>query len=390
MDRFVLNGDTPNLPEGYEASVKDLVGHFDTQLFKDQRANYFAFLKAKGTKTKGELTAADLLDNALKPLRGYAAMLADYPQYLQNLKLSDESRNASGISSLEVAKTEEDVREYFSQFKGVDADTLKVTNDFEEDGFYQVTVTIADKEFEFRYFPNDRDTIDSVVISEYGVRNERFSKTAVPLDEKKEDMDEKMSNVDSMDPRRDFYVFENFFINTYLTAPSQMPTVTEDAPTVTEDAPTVDMDKNMLVFVDRELINKDFKNIANVLPINISNITASIDGGDYDITLNDVRKNGDNYVASISGKYVFKTHEFYRLNIQILNGEGTSKQVDATVETMPRRIPLANMRTIMPELDKYAEVVLSRNGRTPAQSVVFDFSRKKVILDGTEYDLPND
>ncbi len=216
------------------------------------------------------------------------------------------------------------------------------------------------------------------------------------MDDKKASLDEKIADIDATDPRRTLYLFENFFVNTYLDGSKAVAvtdaTVTSDQGN--EEEKTVPaMDSSMLLFVDRELIRKDFKNVADALPISIANVTAKTASGAYDITLNGVKKplsstNGNAYLGVFSGKYVFQTHEFYALSIRVYDSEETTERFPVSVEIVPKRIPLAALPSIMASVGDYVESAIMRQGLSSAKSVTLDFSRKKIIVNGVEYDAP--
>lgn len=71
------------------------------------------------------------------------------------------------------------------------------------------------------------------------------------------------------------------------------------------------------LFVQKELIDKDFKNIVDFLPIGFKSITATINSGSYIIELNDINKSFmgemNNYSVELQGKYLFNRHSFSRL-----------------------------------------------------------------------------
>lgn len=81
------------------------------------------------------------------------------------------------------------------------------------------------------------------------------------------------------------YDFKNFFETTFLKPDAGGVTGTD----TTQTNPVTSVQTNtpeIQLFIQKELLEKDFKNIAGFLPIAFKNITASIDGsGEYVIEL---------------------------------------------------------------------------------------------------------
>lgn len=83
-------------------------------------------------------------------------------------------------------------------------------------------------------------------------------------------------------------MFANYFVNTYLSDQSSRPTENDDQPV--ETAPATNMDARTLVFVEQNLIQKDFRNVVSGFPISIANIDAKIADRTWDINLSGIRK----------------------------------------------------------------------------------------------------
>lgn len=75
------------------------------------------------------------------------------------------------------------------------------------------------------------------------------------------------------------------------------------------------------LFIQKELLDKDFKNIESFLPIKFKNITASISEGNYMIDLNDIDAafagESGTYSVKLSSKYIFNRHSFSRLLLKV-------------------------------------------------------------------------
>jgi len=148
----------------------------------------------------------------------------------------------------------------------------------------------------------------------------------------------------------------------------------------------------MKVFVDRELIQKDFKNVVSVFPATLSNIYAEVKDGEYDITINRVKSritSGElSETIEFSGKYLFSqsVHAFYRLSLQVDNEEGGREFGGVTITVSPSRIDLANFEKLSGELPKYVKVLRDRN-YSGNEKATFDLSRQVVIIGTNEYPL---
>lgn len=226
-------------------------------------------------------------------------------------------------------KTEDEIKEYFRFFRETDPDNLTIRNDYRADGFYDVRLPVSGRTFEFKFFPDDGNQIQDLVITDSDGRRDETFKNTVSLDEKKENYRELLSSVDALDSaKKEFYQFENFFVNTYLRKRS-----TEAEAFVldeTEDpGAATGMSKEMLVFVQRELMEKDFKNIRSSISIGIQNVFAKITQGEYDIDIREASattntENSTN-VLRISGKYLFEAHAFYGLKVDVLSDDGNAR-----------------------------------------------------------------
>ena len=156
------------------------------------------------------------------------------------------------------------------------------------------------------------------------------------------------------------------------------------------------MSKETIIFIQRELIDKDFSNIHSILPIGIKNIYAQIDGhGGYAITLNAVdatlKGTAETHQIKISGGYIFtsQSHTFDHLSLQELSDDQSKKSEykyhGLVMNILPARIDLQDIPSVFKNLGAYLDL-LGTFSTTP-QSVVLDTPHQTIIVDGTPYPI---
>jgi hypothetical protein len=324
---FVAVSGEAELPSGLALGLSELLRAFETPYFQTQKKLYVANLSSDGGRRP--VDALELLAKSLEPLKERIGIFSDYRSYLQKLELNEESRKASGILFEKAWKTESEIKEYFRFFRETDPDNLTIRNDYRTDGFYDIRLPVSGRTFEFKFFPDDGNQIQDLVITDSDGRRDETFKNTVSLDEKKENYRELLSSANAEDTaKREFYQFENFFVNTYLRKRS---TETEAFVPDESESPNAasGMSKEMLVFVQRELMEKDFKNIRSSISIGIQNVFAKITQGEYDIDIREASattntENSAN-VLRISGKYLFEAHAFYGLKVDVLSDDGNAR-----------------------------------------------------------------
>ena len=154
-----------------------------------------------------------------------------------------------------------------------------------KDKQYDVRVTIARSAFSFHLYPEwppgsdlTSDTSDliftlsDIAFVDPAGKKHTFEGVTINLHDKQEQI---LKMPVSDDPKiRYRQDFKNFFRVTFIENPAIETQVT--APVAAPTHPP--MDSEVQIFVQDELINKDFKNIARTIPIGFSNIYATIQG----------------------------------------------------------------------------------------------------------------
>ncbi|MDQ1343850.1 MAG: hypothetical protein QG650_570 [Patescibacteria group bacterium] len=387
---FVDEADNPSLPDGFVDSFDTLVKSFDSSYAKKQRELYASFLRKTSDKKISDTST--LLDKSLKGLRTQLSIFVDYGAYKQQLSLDEASRQASGIILEKELPDEEEIREYFSVFNGVEAPSLLVKNDYAKDGYYDIDVTINSRNFHFRFFW-DNHVIENLTFENGGEKVDTFVHASVSLDEKKELYQKQVGMIKPEDPRYSFYVFENYFTNAYLSDRASFVALSQpDSEADTPTASSQTMDTETLIFVEQNLIQKDFRNIVDTFPINIANIDAKITDRTWNINLSGIRKNisgkGPTYALEFSGKYLFDQHAFYRMNVKLLDPTTLQPQLGGvSIQILPRSIPLKEIDKRTDELYDYVTQLVSLFASKTPSSAIISLTSGKLIVDGVEYDV---
>lgn len=181
------------------------------------------------------------------------------------------------------------------------------------------------------------------------------------------------------------YDFKNFFETTFLQDASTSMTSSSNKIS-SEKTP---MTPEMQIFVQRELIEKDFKNIATFFRIGFNNVYATIQNGNYAIELSSLEKaflgKTNSYLVELSGKYVLDRHMFYRLvfRVALPDGQEGYEFGGVHIEILPARILLTSLEDTIKNLGRYIDTI--KKEYQGQQSIIIDFSRKIVSLDNKEY-----
>lgn len=215
----------------------------------------------------------------------------------------------------------EKVTEYLKEFSGIDITTLDVSNDFRRDGFYQISVSFFGKPFEFELNPQGNIIQKMIYTETDGTKNTNFEQASISLTEREKLFRDQASGATTPQERERYNIY-NFFKSILSSN-----TDTEDTTTVDTDTLDPVLTPQMQIFVQRNLIEKDFSIIAKFLPISIKNVKADIVNKEYDISLSNitakvVSENRD-YKLKISSDYIFQTelHAFENMKLQVSSSE---------------------------------------------------------------------
>lgn len=319
-----------------------------------------------------------LLGTTLKSFDTLISMFSNYPKYLNDFHLNESNKSTRGIL---VEKGNEMSREilqtYLKDFNNLDISSLQVKNNFQKDGFYEIQVNILGNIFYFKLWEQNHILAD-ISYTDTFWKKHTFPNITIPLDQKKEQLQELRNS--SEDPLLRYkYDFKNFFEITFLKG-DIIVTKTID-PEVTTSAATPEIQ----LFIQKELLDKDFKNIENFLPIKFKNIDASISEWVYVIKLSDINKafmgENNNYPIELSGKYIFNRHSFSRLTFKVKKEEGVWYGFGGTpIEILPARMSLLSLPESLKDLGYYIDSI--KSSYSNQQSIIIDLTGGKVLLDG--------
>ncbi|EKD29234.1 MAG: hypothetical protein ACD_78C00467G0001 [uncultured bacterium (gcode 4)] len=323
-----------------------------------------------------------LLRDTLASFDTLASMFSNYPKYLNDFHLNDRNKSARGVliekgnaMSMEILQT------YLRDFNNLDISSLQVTNNFQKDGFYEIQVNILGNIFHFKLWEQNHILAD-ISYDDVFWKKHIFPDITIPLDGKKEQLKELSSSSD--DPALQYkYDFKNFFEITFLKGETIVTTTTEPETTIPVSTPEIQL------FIQKELLDKDFKNIESFLPIKFKNISASIKDGNYIIELNDIDKtfvwNNNSYSLELSGKYIFNRHSFSRLTFQVKKDAEIwwYEFNNIPIEILPARMSLLSLPESLKNLGYYIDTIQSsyRN----QQSIIIDVTGRKVLLDNIPF-----
>lgn len=247
------------------------------------------------------------------------SMFSNYPKYLNDFHLNDTSKTAKGILiEKENEMSKEILETYLKGFNNLDISSLQIRNNFQKDGFYEIQVSLLGNVFHFSLWEQNHILSDISYTDAFG-KEHTFPNITIPLDQKEEQLKELFGSSD--DPALQYkYDFKNFFETTFLKGDSAMPESTEPEP-VNSSKSTSSATPEIQLFIQKELLDKDFKNIETFLAIRFKNIDASIGSGSYIIELHSIGKtfagNNSSFSVELSGKYIFNRHSFSRLTLKV-------------------------------------------------------------------------
>lgn len=113
------------------------------------------------------------------------------------------------------------------------------------------------------------------------------------------------------------YDFKNFFETTFLKGDTSIPVSVSESPESSPSSATPEIQ----LFIQKELLQKDFKNIADFLTISFKNVDVSIKNGERVIKLSGIQKTfageNDSYMTEVQSDYIFNRHSFSKLTLRV-------------------------------------------------------------------------
>ncbi len=277
-------------------------------------------------------------------------ILKDYEKYRTQMDLSEKSKWAQGLVIDTNNLSVEEITSYLKDFVGLEIDTLKIENDFKKDGFYRVTVSIFWKPFRFKISPTVSTSsswqamppwhkIGEIVFTDTdGNVNRNFEQASIDLDKRKKQLDDLKSSATTQEERKKYDVY-NFFKTTFFASDD-----TTETGDITTNSNGYTLKPEIQIFVQRELIEKDFAIVHGFFPIAIRDIHADIVNGDYEISVFKipVTKVTDkhNYNLKFDSDYIFQTDMHAFTNIKFTAIDERDKKIfnGAEVHILPNVI----------------------------------------------------
>jgi len=241
-------------------------------------------------------------------------MFNNYSKHLNDFHLNESNRSARGILVEEETKMSKEIlTTYLQKFNSLDISNFAIVNNFREDGFYETQVTILGNVFHFNLYEQDHILTD-ISFTDGSGKKHSFPNITIPLDQKEKQLRDLFESAN--DPSLKYkYDFRNFFETTFLKEDSS-PEMTTSPINTSSASPEIQL------FIQKELLDKDFKNIESFLSIGFKNIDASISSdGNYIIELHDIIKsfsiNETVFSTEFNSKYIFNRHSFSRLLFKV-------------------------------------------------------------------------
>lgn len=379
----------PLFSDGFLDTYKDLVNRLGADLTEKKQAFYTSHTTWSGSDIDDNFI---LLSQTYEHTNQMRYILFNYPEYIKKLELNNRSKRAHGILiEKSEAMSQESLDRYLKDFNNVDLSTLQIVNNYRGDGFYDIRIDILGNHFALRLWPEDHTIADISYIDMAGKKHV-FPNVVIKLDQKKQQMAESYNSAsDTM--TRDRYDFKNFFV-TVLLRGLDTKTSVPIAPLSSIgaiDPSSVDrppMTTEMQLFIQKELLEKDFKNIADTLSIGLANVYVAIKNESYAIDLSGIKKTVKGrdtaYPIEFESKYVFDRHVFYQLSFRVRSIDTNEYEFGGnTIQISPSRISLTSLEDTFKFMGTYIDAI--KKSYQGERSIQIDLAQKKILLDGKEF-----
>ncbi len=317
-------------------------------------------------------------------------MFLNYPNYKTMMSLNDVNKKATGILfQKKIPLYIKEPTEYLSRFNNIDLSTIRVINNFIVDNFYKIIVNIWTNIFTFNLW-REEHVISDISYTDSEGKKYTFPDIIITLDKKEEEYKEKF-NWKEWDERY-LYDFKNFFETTFIKT-NYKPSASKNPSQIELFSKKPPMSENIITFIQKNLIEKDFKNFENFLRIPLSNIYVAIENGEYKIDVYSINKafqgKSNTYQTEIAGKYIFKSHLFSWLNLQVKKEEqGDKKEIkyefgDAKIAILPNLISIRTIEPLLKDLWFYIDTI--KWAYNWQKNITINFEQKLVLIDGIPY-----
>lgn len=383
MKEVYLNGETITLDPNFMTAFIDGIDMIRKDITKKENVLSID----NGNQWNSQvIDSYSLLITTLNSLNILVSMFDNYSKYLSDFHLDANNRSARGILIEKEDRMGIDiVQKYLQNFNNLDISTLQVGNNFQKDGFYEVQVMILGNVFAFKLWDQNHMIAD-ISYTDTLWNKKTFPDMTILLDQKEQQFKDLGTATEDLNLKYK-YDFKNFFENTFLRGNSvaviNVPSTSDPVSTTSSTTP------EMQLFIQQELLDKDFKNIVDFLPIHFSNVYAYVQDGARIVELSKINKgftgNEKNYSVELSGNYVITRHLFSRLSFTV-RAEWDIKWYEFNgipIQIFPIRISFLELPIFLKNLGYYIDTI--KKSYTNQQSLIIDLVGKKVLLDNIPF-----
>lgn len=369
-----------NIPSDAVSAVDGLIQNQKLFLSKYQAM----YLMALGDSADSSVNYFTQLTNSHTKLANLLGIMKNYEDYADQLKLSEDSKNATGLVIDAKPLSLDDLTKYLSAFTGVDVSTLSVSNDYVHDRYYQVSVSIFGKPFQFKLYGQGNRITEVVFHEADGTENRRYEQTDIVLDNRSKDLQDAISRANTAEERAR-YELKNFFKVTFFPNEETSGPATNNP----GDNAGPTLSTSMQIFVQRELIEKDFAIVSRFLPISIRNVQADIVNGNYVISLSQlgatVNSANGTYKLKIKSDYVFQSdaHAFENFRFTVTTGESRPLFGGSEITLAPNRIDTVDLENQFKKIGPLLELAARKD--PTGTNIRLDLSTNSVIISGVTY-----
>jgi hypothetical protein len=370
-----LSGGSPIVQPGFIKSFSDLILVFD---------DFDVLFKAEFQETLDiNQSSWEILDSRTTAIKGFEsirelyAIFTKYGEYRTNISLWESAKNATGLQIEKKPLSLRTLIEYMSTFSWVDPSSIQIINNIELDSFYRLSANIYGRDFIFKLTPSG-NLIEQVIINEGGVENRNYERISVSIDDRAKELGEKMTSASSSEDRARFDI-KNFFKYAFTEATP----IESNKPSPSGEL-AFELTPQMKLFVQSELIEKDFLLVKDTLTIPLSRVDARIENGLYDIRLRGIESTipdrDRTFVLKIDSEYLFskEIHAFKGIEFTVKNEQGTVILGWSTIQILPLQIPTQEFARRWGELAPYLVKISSQI--TTKSNVILDLDARTITI----------
>ena len=274
------------------------------------------------------------------------------------------------------------LKEYLSQFKWVDINTLRLNNENpENDWYYNVSISINNSQFQFNLTEEDH-TISNIRYEKGWQIDESLSNIIISLDQKQEEQNKINKNI-----------FSEFFLVTFFWK-SVIPEKVVIDKTDEKNKNDSLIDPEIVIFKNN-LINEDFSTIKESLEIEFDDIDITRNSEwEYDIVLSDVineydytvpeigwKTSKENYKVNFTSSYIYKRnyHAFKDITFRFKNNKKTG-YYNTIISVEPSSIQLNEILEKTVNLWSYLYIIEKNTNPNGNDKIVIDLNNWQVII----------